>query len=67
VLLVEQADHAPTYRAPGSPTFGAAFAGTLAELRAERTDLAASFLAVALAVAALGATPLVVARVLGAL
>jgi hypothetical protein len=67
VLLVEQADHAPTYRAPGSPTFGAAFAGTLAELRAERTDLAASFLAVALAVAALGATPLLVARVVGSL
>jgi hypothetical protein len=67
VLLVEQADHAPTYRAPGSPTFGAAFAGTLAERRAERTDLASSFMAVALAVAALGATPLLVARVLGAL
>jgi hypothetical protein len=67
VLLVEQADHAPTYRAPGSPTFGAAFAGTLAVLRADRADRASSLTAVGLAVAALGATPLVVARVLGGL
>lgn len=57
----------PTYRIMGVPTFAAAWPGTLAELRAKSTDLAASLDAIAIATAALGATPLVIARILGGL
>ena len=65
VVLTDRKDHAPTYRATGAPTFSAAFAGRLDGLRAARTDLAASLQTAALALAVLGATPLVVARIVG--
>jgi hypothetical protein len=56
----------PTYRTTGSPSFGVAWLGTLSQLRQARTDLAASLDGLAIAAATLGATPLVVARLLGA-
>jgi hypothetical protein len=67
VVLGERRQEMPTYRIPGAPTFGAAWAGTLAALRTARLDLATSLEAIALAAAAIGVTPLIVARVLGAL
>jgi hypothetical protein len=67
IVLTDPTERAPTYRLTGTPTFEAAFPGKLADLRAIRTDLAASCAAIALAAATLGATPLVVERVLGAL
>lgn len=49
------------------PTFGAACAGTLEETRGKLTDLAASYDALALAAAMLGAAPLLVARLVAGL
>ncbi|AKU98533.1 hypothetical protein AKJ09_05197 [Labilithrix luteola] len=54
----------PTYRDAGGLRYSSAFAGSLADHRARRTDLAASLTALAFAAAALGATPLVVVRIL---
>ncbi|MDB4938653.1 MAG: hypothetical protein JWP87_5625 [Labilithrix sp.] len=65
VILARRAETMPTYRTTGAPVFGIALPGTLEELRNARTDFAASLDAVALAAAALGATPLVVARMIG--
>lgn len=67
VVLAELEEHAPTYRTTGTPTFGAAFAGTLDELRRVHTDRAASLYAVALASAVLAGAPLLVARAAGLL
>lgn len=65
-VVLGAATHAmPTYRIAGGPAFGRAWAGKLADLRTARLDLAASIEAIALASAALGAAPLVAARVLG--
>jgi hypothetical protein len=67
VVLDGGAERLPTYRIMGAPTFVSARAGTLDVHREAMTDLAASFDAMAIAVAVLGGTPLVVARVLGLL
>lgn len=66
VVLGNVREHMPTYRTTGAPSFGVAWPGTLSQLRQARTDLAASLDGLAIAAATLGATPLVVARVLGA-
>lgn len=65
VVLGGAKEQLPTYRLMGVPTFASAQAGTLAALRSARTDLAASLDGIAIAAAALGATPLVVARIVG--
>ena len=65
VVLDGGAERLPTYRIMGVPTFVSARAGTLEIDRSAITDLAASFDAMAVAVAALGGAPLVVARILG--
>lgn len=65
VLLGGAQQQLPTYRLTGVPTFASARPGTLAAFRSARTDLAASLDAIAIAAAALGATPLVVARIAG--
>jgi hypothetical protein len=65
VVLEQRTERVPTYRATGTPEFRRGRAGTLVRLRALRTDLAASLEAVAFATAALGAAPLVVARIVG--
>jgi hypothetical protein len=67
VVLTDHAEQLPTYRQAGTPTFGAARSGTLADLRGDLTDLAASLDAVAIAAAALGAAPLLVARLVAGL
>ena len=67
VVLGNIGEQLPTYRQMGTPTFGAAWPGTLDEMRGKLTDLAASFEAVAIAAAALGATPLLVARLVAGL
>lgn len=63
VLDGEQAN-LPTYREAGVSSYARAFAGSLADHRALRTDLAASLTALALAAAALAAAPLVAVRLL---
>lgn len=65
VVLGEAQQQLPTYRLMGVRTFASARPGTLAAFRSARTDLAASLDAIAVAAAVLGATPLVVARVVG--
>jgi hypothetical protein len=67
VVLGGATEQLPTYRTTGVPTFASARPGTLAALRSAATDLAASLDGIAIAVAVLGATPLVVARVAGVL
>jgi len=67
VVLGNVGERLPTYRQMGTPTFGAAWPGTIADLRGNLTDLAASFDAVAIAAATLGATPLLVARLVAGL
>jgi hypothetical protein len=67
VVLGKVAEQLPTYRQMGVPTFGDARPGTLDELRGRLTDLAASFDALAIAAAVLGATPLLVARLVAGL
>jgi hypothetical protein len=67
VVLGDVGERLPTYRQAGTPTFGSARAGTLDDLRGALTDLAASFDAIAIAAATLGATPLLVARVIAGL
>jgi|GEM_PF-2528574 len=62
VVLGHIGEQLPTYRQTGTPTFGAAWPGTLADMRGKLTDLATSLDAVAIAAAMLGATPLLVAR-----
>lgn len=66
VVLGDIEERIPTYREAGAPAFRAVWAGRLADLRNARSDVAASVDAIALTVAVLGATPLVVARILGA-
>ena len=65
VVLGGAQQQLPSYRVMGVPTFASARPGTLAALRSARTDLAASLDAIAIAAAALGATPLLVARIAG--
>jgi hypothetical protein len=65
VVLGGAQQQLPTYRLMGVRTFASARPGTLAAFRSARTDLAASLDAIAIAAAALGATPLVVARIAG--
>lgn len=65
VVLGGATEQLPTYRIMGVPTFASARRGTLATLRSASTDLAASLDGIAIAAAALGATPLVVARLAG--
>jgi hypothetical protein len=65
VVLGEVTEHLPTYRLTGVPRFGSARTGTLALFRSAATDLAASLDGIAIAVAVLGATPLVIARIAG--
>ena len=67
VVLGHVGEQLPTYRQMGTPTFGAAWPGTLDDLRGKLTDLAASLDAVAIAAALLGATPLLVARLVAGL
>lgn len=67
VVLTDAGEQQPTYRQIGKPTFGAASPGTLDDLRGKLTDLAASLDAVAIAAALLGATPLLVARLVAGL
>jgi FtsH-binding integral membrane protein len=66
VVLGDGKEQLPTYRIMGVPTFATARPGTLDSWRGTLTDLAASLDGVAIAAAALGATPLVVARLVGA-
>lgn len=65
VVLGEITEQLPTYRIMGVPRFASARPGTLASFRSATTDLAASLDGIAIAVAVLGATPLIVARVAG--
>jgi hypothetical protein len=65
VVLGGAQQQLPTYRLMGVRTFASARPGTLAAFRSARTDLAASLDGIAIAAAALGATPLVVARIAG--
>jgi hypothetical protein len=65
VVLDAGTERLPTYRIMGAPTFVSARAGTLAVHGEAMTDLAASLDAIAIAVAALGGAPLVVARIIG--
>jgi hypothetical protein len=65
VVLGEVTEQLPTYRLMGVPRFASARPGTLALLRCAATDLAASLDGIAIAVAVLGATPLIVARIAG--
>ena len=65
VVLGGATEQLPTYRIMGVPTFASARPGTLALLRSASTDLAASLDGIAIAAAALGATPLIVARIAG--
>ena len=67
VVLGNVGEQLPTYRQIGAPTFGAASAGTLDEMRAKLTDLAASYDALAVAAALVGAAPLLVARLVAGL
>jgi len=67
VVLGGASEQLPTYRLMGVPTFASARAGTLATLRTASTDLAASLDGIAIAVAVLGAAPLVIARIAGVL
>ena len=67
VVLGGATEQLPTYRIMGVPTFASARPGTLAMLRSASTDLAASLDGIAIAAAALGATPLIVARIVGVL
>ncbi len=66
-VVLEGAQHQlPSYRQMGLATFASARAGSLSELRMAHVDLAASLYGIAIAAAVLGATPLVIARAIGA-
>lgn len=67
VVLACPKESAATYRTTGTPTFGVARAGSLAQLRRASTDLASSLDGIALAAALLGGIPLFVARLFGVL
>jgi hypothetical protein len=67
VVLGNVGEQLPTYRQIGTRTFGAAWPGTLADLRGDLTDLAASLDAVAFVAAMLGVTPLLFARIVAGL
>lgn len=64
IVLDGEKANLPTYREAGASSYARAFAGSLADHRALRTDQAASLTAVALAAAALGAAPLAAVRLL---
>jgi len=67
VVLRDRADIAASYREAGTSRFDHAVAGTLAGLRGDERDRVASLHAMALAIAVVGATPLLVARIVAGL